>query len=78
MKTYRPQIFDLRPKGDLSAIMEEHEGGRWVSLSELETTKRALRLACERIADSDQTYEEANTSEGWEEVFISRAIHGEG
>jgi hypothetical protein len=35
---------------------------------------RALTLACARISDSDQTYEEANTSEGWADVFLTSAI----
>ncbi len=35
--------------------------------------ERALMLACRRIADSQQRYEEANTPEGWCEEFIRRA-----
>jgi hypothetical protein len=35
--------------------------------------KRALLLACERIADSPQSYEEANTPDGWFEEFTKRA-----
>ena len=38
-----------------------------------EILERALLLACERIADSAQSYEEANTPEGWCEEFIHRA-----
>jgi hypothetical protein len=40
------------------------------------TLGRALRLACERIADSAQTYGEANTAEGWFDEFIRRASPG--
>lgn len=38
-----------------------------------EVLEQALLLACQRIADSAQTYEEANTAEGWCEVFIQKA-----
>lgn len=37
------------------------------------TLEKALELACERIADSYQEYEEANTPDGWYEEFIRRA-----
>ena len=30
-----------------------------------------LKAACERIADSGQTYEEANTAEGWFDHFMA-------
>lgn len=33
----------------------------------------ALRLACERIADSDQTYEEAKTADDWMQHFLEAA-----
>ncbi len=41
--------------------------------NDIETLDRALMFACKRIADSDQTYEEANTPDGWRDVFIRRA-----
>lgn len=34
----------------------------------------ALRLACELIADSCQSYEEANTTDGWMAHFVSTVI----
>ena len=37
---------------------------------------RALLLACERIADGPQEYHEANTPEGWAEVFMEAARDG--
>jgi len=38
-----------------------------------EVLKRALLLACQRIADSSQVYEEVNTVDGWYEVFVRHA-----
>lgn len=38
-----------------------------------EVLEKALELACRRVADSPQRYEEANTAEGWYEVFIRQA-----
>jgi hypothetical protein len=40
------------------------------------TLEVALRLACERIADSAQAYEEVNSAEGWASVFIEAAESG--
>lgn len=42
-----------------------------------ETLDRALMLACRRIADSNQSYEEANTPEGWYEEFVRQAESNE-
>lgn len=39
-------------------------------------TELAFRLACERIADSGQAYEEANTPEGWMNLFLLQARLG--
>lgn len=33
----------------------------------------ALRMACQRIADGPQRFEEANTADGWARVFIAAA-----
>lgn len=33
----------------------------------------ALDLACDRIADSDQTYEECTTADGWRDRFMAAA-----
>jgi len=33
-------------------------------------------LACERIADGPQEYHEANTPDGWADVFIDAAREG--
>ena len=38
-----------------------------------EILKKALLLACQRIAESSQVYEEVNTADGWYEVFIKHA-----
>jgi hypothetical protein len=38
-----------------------------------EVFKKALLLACQRIAESSQLYEEINTAEGWYEVFVKHA-----
>jgi hypothetical protein len=38
-----------------------------------EVIRKALLLACQRIADSSQFYEEVNTADGWYEVFIKHA-----
>ena len=38
-----------------------------------EILKRALLLACQRIADSSRVYEEVSTVDGWYEVFITHA-----
>lgn len=38
-----------------------------------ETLSRALDLACRRLADSGQSYEEADTAEGWRERLIEEA-----
>lgn len=40
--------------------------------------EKALLLACERIADSDQTYEEATTANFWAERFLDQASDGIG
>jgi hypothetical protein len=36
----------------------------------------AFRLACSYIADGPQSYEEANTPEGWAGVFLDAAESG--
>jgi hypothetical protein len=38
-----------------------------------EILKKALLLACQRIADNSQVYEEVNTADGWYQVFIKHA-----
>jgi hypothetical protein len=38
--------------------------------------RTALLIACERIADGPQRYDEANTATGWAEVFQKAAIMG--
>ncbi|WP_313415985.1 hypothetical protein [Stenotrophomonas sp.] len=43
--------------------------------NEVEVLKQALKIACERIADGPQRYHEANTPEGWCDVFVQRAKH---
>lgn len=43
----------------------------------VEIYKRALLLACERIADGPQQYHEANTPEGWAELFVQAARSGQ-
>lgn len=40
---------------------------------ERDVLRLALSLACARIADGPQTYSEANTPEGWAEVYIKEA-----
>lgn len=37
------------------------------------TLRAALLLACERIADGPQEYHEANTPEGWVDVYMEEA-----
>lgn len=37
--------------------------------------RNALDMACDRISDSPQKYEEANTKEGWVETYISQATN---
>lgn len=39
----------------------------------LAVQKRALELACERIADSDQKYHEATTGDEWVKRFMEEA-----
>ena len=41
-------------------------------LNYCEKLELALRDACERIADMPQSYEEANTEEGWFDVFVNK------
>lgn len=41
-----------------------------------DTLQKALMLACRRIADGPQEYHEANTPEGWFEVFTDAAAKG--
>ena len=41
-----------------------------------ETSEKALRLACNCIADGPQKYHEANTPEGWVSVFTLAAQTG--
>lgn len=43
------------------------------SYDEIQVLKQALKIACERIANGPQKYYEANTPEGWTEVFVQRA-----
>jgi len=38
-----------------------------------ETLEAALMLACKRIADSQQTYEEADSAEGWYDRYVREA-----
>lgn len=38
--------------------------------------QEALILACRRIADGAQAYHEANTPDGWAEVFVKAAETG--
>jgi hypothetical protein len=44
-----------------------------VHKSRVEVLEQALMLACRRIADSGQSYEEANTPEGWRDVYLAAA-----
>ena len=37
----------------------------------------ALRLACELLADGPQSKEEANTADGWRDVFLTAARTGQ-
>ena len=53
--------------------MNDHETANPDRIGVLE---RALRLACERVADSPQTYEEANSADGWFRVFVAAAGTG--
>ena len=36
--------------------------------------EKGLKLACERIADSPQSYEEAKTAEGWFEYYSTLTL----
>jgi hypothetical protein len=38
-----------------------------------EILKKALLLACQRIAENSQYYEEITTADGWYEVFVKHA-----
>ena len=38
-----------------------------------ETLEKALHLACRRVVDSPQSYEEADTAEGWYAKFVEQA-----
>lgn len=40
------------------------------------TLRKALMLACERVADGPQLYHEANTPDGWADVYIAAALEG--
>ena len=42
-------------------------------LEYVEMLEKALELACERIADGPQSYEEANTALGWQNRFMSES-----
>jgi len=47
-----------------------------VPVESVEVLRKALALACARIADGPQKYHEANTPEGWAEVFVAAARDG--
>lgn len=51
---------------------EAQETGAWKNADDT-SLRDALMIACRCIADSRQTYEEANTAEGWFQEFVRRA-----
>lgn len=57
----------------LTQAQAAHDAATKDVLRELGITRRALALACERIADGPQQYAEANTPDGWQEVFTLQA-----
>lgn len=63
------------PTQDRPGEFAKGDGNRGDS-DRVATLQRALLLACDRIADGPQQYHEANTAEGWAEVFTDAATSG--
>jgi hypothetical protein len=59
-----------RNQRDCSMAENNEMGGEGI---QAEVLQRALLLACQRIADGSQLYDEVKTADGWCELFIKHA-----
>ncbi len=65
--------------GDFEKLLDQiHMNGtlmnpREVYGNKIEIVDKALELACMKISDSNQIYEEADTAEGWKNLFLTKA-----